>query len=80
MANTTGQKFGGREKGTPNRLTRELRSVLKDLIHHELESLPQRLEELDPRDRLELLVKLIPYAMPRVAPVAPNTDEPIEWP
>jgi hypothetical protein len=53
---------------------------LKDLIHHELETLPQRLEELDPRDRLELMVKLIPYAMPRVAPVAPNTDEPIEWP
>ena len=38
MANTTGKKFGGRQKGTPNRLTKELRAVLKDLIHEELET------------------------------------------
>ena len=25
MANTIGKKFGGREKGTPNKLTAELR-------------------------------------------------------
>ena len=28
MANTTGVKYGGRQKGTPNKLTKELRSVL----------------------------------------------------
>ena len=27
MANTTGIKHGGRQKGTPNRMTKELRSV-----------------------------------------------------
>ena len=32
MANTTGQKHGGRKKGTPNRLTRELRTILKDVL------------------------------------------------
>ena len=37
MANTTGKKYGGREKGTPNRLTKELRSVLKDIVYQELE-------------------------------------------
>ena len=31
MANSTGIKHGGRKKGTPNRLTRELRDVLKDV-------------------------------------------------
>ena len=39
MANTTGKKFGGREKGTPNRLTKELRPVLKDLVSQELEKI-----------------------------------------
>ena len=33
MANTTGNKYGGRVKGTPNRLTKELRTVLKDIFY-----------------------------------------------
>ena len=32
MANTTGKKYGVRQKGTPNRMTKELRSVLKDVL------------------------------------------------
>jgi hypothetical protein len=31
------EKFEGRTKGTPNKLTKELKSVLKDFIHEELE-------------------------------------------
>ena len=46
MANTTGKKYGGREKGTPNRLTKELRSVLKDIVYQELEKIEERLSEL----------------------------------
>ncbi len=37
MANTTGKKFGGRKKGTPNRLTKELRTILKNVLYNELE-------------------------------------------
>ena len=33
MANTTGIKHGGRQKGTPNRLTREVRDVLMDVVY-----------------------------------------------
>ena len=39
MANTTGKKYGGRQKGTPNRLTKELRAILKDVLYNELEKL-----------------------------------------
>ena len=46
MANTTGKKYGGREMGTPNRLTKELRSVLKDIVYQELEKIEERLSEL----------------------------------
>ena len=66
MANTTGRKFGGREKGTPNKLTKELRGVLKNLLHYELENLPHQLEKLQPKERVELIIKLLPYGMPRV--------------
>ena len=37
MANTTGNKNGGRKKGTPNRMNKELRSILKDVMYKEIE-------------------------------------------
>ena len=76
MANTTGKKFGGRQKGTPNRLTKELRAVLKDLIHEELETLQERMDHLDPKERLEVLVKLLPYVLPKVSPASYTPTSP----
>lgn len=46
MANNTGKKFGGREAGTPNRLTKELRTILKDVLYNELEKIEELLESL----------------------------------
>ena len=77
MANTTGKKFGGREKGTPNKLTKELRSALKDVLYDEIEQIPHRLDELEAKDRLELLVKLMPYVFPKVQSVSQSLDEPM---
>lgn len=68
MANNTGKKYGGREAGTPNRLTKELRAALKNILHQEIELLPEHFNKLEPKDRLELLVKLLPYALPKVEP------------
>ena len=75
MANTTGNKYGGREKGTPNRLTKELRTLLKDILYQELEQIQERLELLKPKERLELLIKLIPYVLPKVTSVSHTTNE-----
>lgn len=63
--NTTGKKFGGREKGTPNKLTSEIKETLRDVLNSEIENLPQRLNELEVKDRLDVLVKLIPYILPK---------------
>ena len=37
MANTTGIKHGGRQEGKPNRMTKELGSILKDTMYQEIE-------------------------------------------
>lgn len=66
MANNTGKKYGGREAGTPNRLTKELRATLKNVLHQEIELLPYHFDKLEPKDRLDLLVKLLPFALPKV--------------
>ena len=40
-------------------------TVLKDLIHEELETLQERMDHLDPKERLDVLVKLLPYILPK---------------
>jgi len=77
--NTTGKKFGGRKKGTPNKMTKELRSTLKDVLFREIEEIEDRLDLLDLKDRLELLIKLMPYALPKVTSISHKTNEPLDW-
>tara|TARA_B110000879_G_scaffold93951_1_gene128604 strand:+ start:1030 stop:1272 length:243 start_codon:yes stop_codon:yes gene_type:complete len=79
MANTTGKKYGGREKGTPNRMTKELRSVLKDVLFEELGEIKEKLDMLEPKERLELVIKLIPYVLPKVNSVSHTANEPMDW-
>lgn len=66
----------GRPKGSPNKVTAQLRSILKDVIADELERLPETMEGLDPKERLDVLIKLIPFCMPKVNPVGMSAGEP----
>ena len=79
MANTTGIKYGGRQKGTPNRMTKELRSILKDVMHQEIEIIQDHLVQLSPKERVELLIKLMPYVLPKVENISHTTNEPLDW-
>jgi hypothetical protein len=79
MANTTGNKYGGRQKGTPNRMTKELRTLLKDILYQELEQVRERLELLEPKERIEILIKLMPYVLPKTTSVSHKTNEPMDW-
>jgi len=65
MANNTGKKYGGREAGTPNKLTKELREAIKYILQKEIDLLPDHFNKLQPKDRLELLVKFLPYVLPK---------------
>ena len=69
-----GKKTGGRVAGTPNKVTTELRKTLKGIIASELESLPGTLGELPPRERLDLLIKLLPFAMPKINQISGSYD------
>ena len=59
-------KTGGREPGTPNRITKDVREILKSIVEDELMFLPEKLRELEVKDRLEITIKLLPYVVPRL--------------
>ena len=69
-----GVKTGGRTAGTENKTTKETRAVLKEVINNELINIESLLCELQPKERLELVIKLMPFVLPKLA------SEPIERP
>tara|TARA_B100001093_G_scaffold505638_1_gene563295 strand:+ start:227 stop:469 length:243 start_codon:yes stop_codon:yes gene_type:complete len=79
MANTTGKKYGGRQKGTPNRMTKELRVLLRDIMYQELEEVQERFSILEPKQRIELIIKLMPCILPKVNSIFHKTHEPLDW-
>ena len=76
-----GFKTGGRELGTPNKTTSELRKVLKHMVDDELQNLQDNINELEPKERIELLIKLLPYILPKVQTVSARDGETIglDW-
>tara|TARA_B110000902_G_C14252227_1_gene566535 strand:+ start:192 stop:377 length:186 start_codon:yes stop_codon:yes gene_type:complete len=60
-------------------MTKELRSVLKDILFEELEEVQERFKLLEPKERIELLIKLMPYALPKVTSISHITNEPLDW-
>ena len=71
-----GIKTGGRKAGTPNRLTKELRIILKNIMYQEIDCLLDQFANLELKDRLKLLIKLFPYVLPKINSVSYIENEP----
>lgn len=57
--------MGGRQKGTPNRVTAELRQWVARLIDANREQLEEDIQLLDPKERLDVIEKYMQYVLPR---------------
>lgn len=66
----------GRPAGVPNKMTKELRKILKLFVSNELKKLPKRMIFLKKKERIELLIKLLPYVLPKVESVSHTSGEP----
>lgn len=58
-------KTGGRAKGTPNKVTTSLKEWISLLIEQNREQIVQDLTELEPKERLQFLLKLMEYIIPK---------------
>ena len=71
-------KYGGRKKVTPNRLTKESRTILNNVLYNELENIEAHLDSLEPKQRIELLIKLIPFILPKADKIGHTYNESFE--
>ena len=53
----------GRPKGTPNKTSTEIKQTLNDILCNEIEAIPERLTQLSDKDRLDIVIKLLPYIL-----------------
>ncbi|MDG1658876.1 MAG: hypothetical protein P8H56_09855 [Crocinitomicaceae bacterium] len=44
-----------------------------------MEHLEERLDDLDPKDRIQIILKLMPYVFPKVMEVQSTKDEPLDF-
>nr|AOE10859.1 hypothetical protein [uncultured bacterium] len=57
-------------------MTKELRTLLKNILYQELEEIQERLK---PKERLELLIKLMSYMLPITTSISHAINEPLDW-
>ena len=55
--------------GTPNRITIELREKIQAILENEFENIEERLNELNTKDRLEITLRLMKFAIPQLKEV-----------
>lgn len=59
--------------------TKNLRNQLKEIVKSELEQLPDYLKDLEPKRRLDILLKLMPFIIPKVNSVSHSLGESIDF-
>ena len=67
-------KTGGRERGTPNKLTGDLRTKIIDIIDNQVDNIENDLNSLEPLQRLQIVEKLLKYALPTLQAQSLDVD------
>ncbi len=58
-------------------VTKDLRETLKGIMQNEIEKLPEYLDGLEPKEKLNVICKLMPYVFPKVQTVSSSQGEPL---
>lgn len=57
-------KTGGRKKGTPNKLTKDLRTTIIEFINNNIDEIQINFNHLEPKDKLYFMERLFKYLLP----------------
>lgn len=67
-------RMGGRQKGTPNKVTATVKEWLSQLIDKNRRQMERDIKILEPKDRLQVLEKLMQYVVPKQQAVQAEID------
>lgn len=70
----TSNNPNGRPIGTPNRITQQIRNAILSGCLTTLKQLPELLQSLDPKDRIDALAKLLRYVAPTLRSIELTPD------
>jgi len=66
--------MGGRQKGTPNKVTSTVKEWLAQLIDKNRRQMERDIKDLEPKDRLQVLERLMQYVVPKQQAVQAEVD------
>ena len=71
-----GKKTGGRTKGTPNEVTKELRERVSNFLSDNWSLIESDFHQLEPKDRLIFYERLMSFGLPKFQSVGIGFIEP----
>ena len=69
-----GIKYGGRVAGTPNKVTGDLRQSIQSFLDANWCNVQKEFDQLESRDKLLFIDKLLKYALPTLQATTLTTD------
>lgn len=66
----------GRPKGALNKSTSEMKENIKAILESEFEKIDDHLAKLEPKERLDFIIKLLPYVVPKQTEIIAD-DKPL---
>lgn len=67
-------RLGGRQKGTPNKITASVKDWLSGLIDKNRKQIEKDIKQLEPKERLQVLEKLMQYVIPKQQAVSADVN------
>lgn len=71
-------KTGGRTKGAQNKITKEIKEVFKEIIECNLSQLEADILELSPKERIDVILKISEFVLPKLQRVSGDTFNKID--
>lgn len=74
-----GRQGGGRQKGTPNKCTKEVRDLITNFVESKWEEFLSNYDSIeDPEKKCSIMLQLLPYISPKMASVEYKGETPVK--
>ena len=70
------RNVNGRPKGALNKNTAQTKAMLKEFVDKQLDKFEETFDKLEPKEQAELVVKMLPYCIPRQSDILITENEP----